>query len=216
MFSLLTRSPRTRKPTSRCVSLVLERLEDRLSPSTGGGPNPPPPPSENVTMNVTYDPNKQVTLTGQLSGAMGGIANQTINFGGAVKGTATTDAQGNYNVTLKASQLGQVTAASADGQSNTATSMLASQAPTISSFTATCEGGGVWLFSGSVTVAPTQGEVVNLGNIPALDGKTVNVNPDGSFSVYATVSSGNGGYATAQAVDWWGDTSTVATTSVPV
>ncbi|HWG44888.1 MAG TPA: hypothetical protein VN688_19095 [Gemmataceae bacterium] len=219
MFDLFTRSPRSQKAAARTVSLRLERLEDRLSPSGLGFSLPPPNPtlpSETVTMNVTYDPNKQVTLTGQLSNSMGAIANQTINFGGAVNGTATTDAQGNYSVTLTASQLGQVTAASSDGKSNTATATLASQVPTISSFTATCEGNSVWEFEGTVTGAPTQGEVVNLGGIPALDDVTVNVNPDGTFYVFATVSAGNGGAASAEAVDWWGDTSELATTSVPV
>ena len=149
MFRLFTRSLRSQKAAARTVSLRLERLEDRLSPSGLGFPPPLPPPnptlpSETVTMNVTYDPNKQVTLTGHLSNSMGAIANQAINFGGAVNGAATTDAQGNYSVTLTASQLGQVTAASSDGKSNTATATLASQVPTISSFTATSEGDSVW------------------------------------------------------------------------
>ncbi len=175
-----------------------------------------PGSGEMLTMNVTYDPNKQVTLSGQLSGPSGALANQTINLGGVVNGTATTDANGDYSVTLTVSQLGQVTAASADGLSNTATATLTSQAPTIMSFDATCEGGGVWEFTGTVMGAPTQGEVVNLGGIPALNGVSVNVNPNGSFTVFATVSSGNGGIATAEAVDWWGDTSAVEESGVPV
>jgi hypothetical protein len=166
-------------------------------------------------MSVTYDPNRQVTLSGQLSGSSGPIANQAINFGGVVQGSAVTDSQGNYSVTLSVSQLGQVTAASADGKSNTATATLMSGMPMIMGFEAINEGGGVWEFTGSVSGAPTQGESVSLGGIPALNGVSVNVSPDGSFTVFVSVASGNGGEATAQAVDWWGDTSEIAETAVP-
>jgi hypothetical protein len=112
------------------------------------------------------------------------------------------------------SQLGQVSASSADGRSNTVQSTLASQVPTISNFEAVCEGGGIWMFSGTVTGAPTQGEVVNFGNIPALKGRSVTVNPDGAFSFFCTIAGGQGGVATAQAVDWWGDRSAIAKSSV--
>jgi hypothetical protein len=204
MLGLRNRSPRTPKSAPVSVRPYLESLEERLCPTITNA----------LYLSVTYAPNQQVILHGQLMGDHN--TGQTINLGGAVNGTAMTDGQGNYSVTLKASQLGQVTASEANGQSNPASATLTSQVPTISSFTATCEGGGVWMFRGSVTGAPTQGEVVNLGGIPALDDQSVNVNPDGSFIVYATVSSGNGGCATAEAVDWWGETSEVATTSVPV
>lgn len=219
MFSLLRRSTRPRKPAvPQHGRPFLERLEDRISPAIfpGGGPPPPPPPGpETVSVNVTYDPNRQVTLTGQLSGQSGPLAYQGINLGGVVNGSTLTDSQGNYTITLGVSQLGQVTAASADGQSNTATATLVNGAPVISSFTATFEGGGMWEIAGSVSGAPTQGESVSFGGIPALNGASANVNPDGSFTLFIMVNNGNGGIATAQAVDWWGDISPVATTSVP-
>jgi hypothetical protein len=202
MLGLLTCAPRIRKPLRRSTTLFVERLEDRLSPSSAA--------TEALSMNVTYDPNKQVTLTGTLMNGSGAIANQTINFGGVVNGTATTNSQGAYSVTLSVSALGQVTAASADGQSNTASATLAGGSPVVNNFDAMPEGSGLWCFTGSVTGAPAQGEVVNFGGIPALVGKSVNVNADGSFCYYAIVNSGQGGTATAQAVDWWGDTSPVA------
>ena len=204
MLGLLTRSPRTRKPLApRSTTLFLERLEDRLSPASVGAPG------ENLTMVVTYDPNKQVTLGGQLTGQSGPIANQTINLGGVVNGTATTNSQGGYSVTLPVSKLGQVTAASADGLSNIAQSTLVGGSPVISNFDAMPEGGGLWYFSGTVTGAPTQGEVVNFSGITALQNKQVTVNPDGTFAYYCIVNSGQGGWATAEAVDWWGDTSPI-------
>ena len=167
-------------------------------------------------MNVTYVQNKQVTLTGSLSSSSGPVTNQSINFGGVVKGTATTNAQGNYSVTLKASALGQVTATSADGLSNQATSTLVGGTPKINNFTAMPEGGGLWEFSGNVTGAPAQGEVINFGGIVALDNVTRNVQPDGTFAYFTNVGTGQGGVATAEAVDWWGDTSEVAMTGVAV
>jgi hypothetical protein len=162
-------------------------------------------------MTVTYIPNKQVTLSGHLTSSNN--AGQLIQFSGVVNGTTTTDFQGNYSATLNVSQLGQATAREANGQSNPCTAMLVSQIPNIT-FMATAQGNGVWLFSGTVAGAPTQGEVVNFGGITPLAGQSTNVNPDGTFDFYCTVASGQGGIATAQAVDWWGDTSLEATASV--
>jgi hypothetical protein len=166
---------------------------------------------DGLTMNVTYVPNKQVTLSGHLTSPNN--VGQVIQFGGVVNGTTTTNAQGNYSATLKVFQLGQATAVEANGQSNTCTATLVSQIPNIT-FTATPEGNGVWLFSGTVTGAPTQGEVVNFGGFTALAGQSTTVNADGTFSFTCTVASGQGGLATAQAVDWWGDESQIATASV--
>lgn len=212
MVGLWTRSPRPRKPVApRSVRLFLERLEDRLSPTSMLGPTPPPPPGpETLTMNVTYDPNKQVTLTGGLSNGSGPVANQTIYFNGAVQGTATTNAQGTYTVTLPAKSLGQVTAVSSDGLSNRATFNLASQTPTINNFDAVSLGNGYWKLTGTVSGAPYQGEVVDFGTLAAVDGQHANVNQDGSFSFYCYIPSGEGGTVSAVAVDWWGDTSDVS------
>jgi hypothetical protein len=224
MFELLSRTRRTRKPiTSRFASLSLERLEDRLSPATVGAGDPssppgtdgtggvtvPPLPNENISLNVTYLQNRQATFSGQLTNQSGPVANQAVNLSGVVNTTVTTDAQGNYSVTLAVPQLGQENAASADGLSNTAQFTLVNGSPEITDFTAVAESNGLWLFSGSVSGAPTQGEVINFGGINALMGQSVSVNPDGSFDFYAIVSTGQGGWATAQAVDWWGDTSEI-------
>lgn len=221
MFGLLSRTRRTQKPvSSRFVSLSLERLEDRLSPSGLTDPSPmpgptaPPPPSESITLNVTYLQNRQATFSGQLTNQSGPIANETINLTGVVNTTVTTNAQGNYSITTAVPQLGTESAASADGLSNTAQYTLVAGAPVIANFNAVAEGNGVWLFSGSVSGAPTQGEVINFGGITPLMGQSVTVNADGTFSFYATVPSGQGGLASAQAVDWWGETSATDTTFV--
>lgn len=208
MFELLSRTSRTRKPVaSRFASLFLERLEDRLSPVSISAP---PVPTETVTLNVTYLPNRQATFSGQLTSLSGPMASQTVELTGVVNASATTNAQGNYSITLSVPQLGLESAFSADGLSNTAQYTLAAGSPVISNLSAVSEGNGLWLISGSVAGAPTQGEVINFGGINALLGQSVEVNPDGTFDFYAIVSSGQGGWATAQAVDWWGDTSPIA------
>ncbi len=217
MFGLLTRSSRARKPRLRhSTVLSLERLEDRLSPSGSGpsgggvGVGGGTPPSETITLNVTYDPNKQATFSGQLTNQNGPVALQTINLTGVANGTATTNGQGVFNVTLSISRLGTEYAASADGQSNTAQVTLVNGSPVIGNFTAVSQGGGMWLFEGSVSGAPTQGEAVNFGGITPLQGQSTGVNADGTFEFYAMVPSGQGGWASAEAVDWWGDTSETA------
>lgn len=216
MFALLSRASRTRKPSTRHTpNLFLERLEDRLSPaSVNPGPIPPlppPPPMESLSMNVTYLQNKQVTLSGQLMGASGVIPNETIIFSGAVNGTAVTNSEGAYSATLTATTLGQVSAVSADGLSNVADFNLVSGTPTITNFGAMAEDDGLWYFFGTVANAPPQGEIINFGGISALEGQSVAVSPSGSFSFFAVVNSGSGGWITAQAVDWWGDTSQIDT-----
>ena len=165
-------------------------------------------------MNVTYLPNRQATFSGHLATPSGPVANQTVNLSGVVNATPTTDSQGNYSVTVAVPQLGQERATSADGQSNTALSTLVGGSPVVSDFTALSLGSGLWEFSGTVTGAPIQGEVVNFGGINALMGQSDTVNADGTFDFYAIVSTGQGGWASAQAVDWWGDTSAIAATLV--
>lgn len=207
MLALLSRAPRTRtRHPAQTHHLFLEQLEDRLSPATVGTTTP----TESLTLNATYQQNKQVTLSGQLTGSTGAIANETIYLTGATTGSATTNSQGNYSVTLTASSLGSVYAASADGNSNTAQYTLVGGNPTISNFQAISEGSGLWYFSGNVSNAPTQGEIVEFGGINALEGQSVTVNSDGTFDFWAIVKSGQGGWATAEAVDWWGDTSQIA------
>jgi hypothetical protein len=167
-----------------------------------------------LTLHVKYDAGQQVTLSGRLTNSFGPMANQTIDLGGVVSGTATTNSSGTYRVTLPVSQLGTVTAVSDDGISNTAQSTLIGGAPTISNFMAISEGGGLWLFTGTVGGAPAQGEVVTLSGIDAVQGLSTTVSAGGMFIVFATVASGQGGFVDAQAVDWWGDSSEVATTDV--
>lgn len=209
MFGLLTRSPRIRKPhTRRSTTLYLERLEDRLAPTTASS-------TESLTLNVTYLQDKRATFSGQLTDVSGSpVANQTINLTGVINATATTNSHGGFSITLAIPKLGGESASSADGRSNTPQVTLAGGNPVIDDFTAIAEGNGLWLFSGKVTGAPTQGEVVNFGGITPLQSQSTKVNSDGTFDFYAIVPSGEGGWASAEAVDWWGETSETAATFV--
>jgi hypothetical protein len=201
MFGMLSRSNRSHKSIARrTTTLCLEGLEDRLSPASGAG-------AEILTVNVTYLPGKQATFSGELTNRDGPIANQAINIIGVVSGSATTNSQGDYSVTLSVPKLGMGDAVSADGKSNFAPYNLVGGSPTVSNFTAEAEGNNLWLISGTVSGAPTQGEVVNFGGIIPLQGQSTSVNSDGTFEFYAIIPAGEGGWAYAQAVDWWGDTS---------
>jgi hypothetical protein len=207
MFELLTRLSSSRKPlVRRSTTLCLERLEDRLSPATVAG--------ETITLDVTYLQGSHATFSGHLQNQYGPIANQTINLTGAVQSSTSTDSQGDYSITLSVPQLGPEYAASADGLSNTALFTLQGGSPTISGFSAVYLGNGIWLFSGTVSGAPTQGEVVNFSGISALQGQSTTVNSDGTFQFYATVPPGQMGTVYAQAVDWWGDTSPTASVDI--
>jgi hypothetical protein len=159
-------------------------------------------------MNVQYLPNRQVTISGQVSNTS--QLSEQIQITGAVKGTVTSNAQGFYSITLPVTQLGKVMVSDADPQSNIPSAVLVGAAPQITSFHAVCEGGGVWLFEGTVTGAPTQGEVVKLGGISACQDVTCKVNADGTFDEYVQINPGNGGLVSAQAVDWSGNTSQTA------
>jgi hypothetical protein len=159
---------------------------------------------------VTYQPNRQAEFSGQLANPSGPMANRTVNLTGVVNASVTTNQQGHYDVILAVPQLGTAYAASGDGQSNTAQFTLVNGSPVINDFTAVSVGNGMWLFSGSVSGAPTQGETVNFGGITPLQGQSTAVNGDGTFSFYAMVPSGEGGWASAVAIDWWNDTSETA------
>lgn len=203
MFGLLTRSCLSRKSLARrTTTLCLERLEDRLTPSLVV--------SDSLTLGVTYLPDQQATLSGQLTSSSGPIANATITLSGVVNATTTTNSQGNYSITVSVPQSGTEYAVSSDPKANEAQCVMDLEFPTITNFTAVAEGNGLWLFSGTVADSPTEGEVVNFGGITPLEGQSTEVNSDGTFDFYAIIPTGEGGWASAQAVNCWGETSQIA------
>jgi hypothetical protein len=207
MFGLLTRSCRSRKALApRTTTLCLERLEDRLSPSLAV--------SDSLGLGVTYPQANQATFSGQLTSPSGPVANATTTLSGVANATTTPNSQGNHSITLPVPQLGTVNAVSSDPNANEVPYFMVCGSPTISNFTAVAEGNGLWLFSGTVTGDSGQGGIVNFGGIAPLQGESTEVNSDGTFDFYAIIPTGEGGWASAQAVNCWGNTSQIAVTYV--
>jgi hypothetical protein len=206
MFNLFGRSTRkllARAP--RSVRLSLERLETRDCPSV-------------ITLGVTYGTQRNITLSGNVTGTPnpGGL---TVQFTGQAVGTATTDANGHYSASLVALGLGNVNASTTDGQSNTAIVTLTDTRPVISGFGGAEGPGDVWVFSGTVTAGNggAYGLTVNLGGQPVdVQNKSVTVTSDGSFALAIQLNGkqNDNGIVTAQTTDWWGLTSSPVETYV--
>ena len=82
------------------------------------------------------------------------------------------------------------------------------EAPVITSFTATYNGGHSWTFSGTVEDEDPGSLDINFGGVIA--GYSVTANSDGTFSLTLTLSSGTFGIATAVTTDLGGLTSNTA------
>ena len=202
MLRLFRRPSRTKAPSSaRPVRLLLEALEDRYCPSG---------PSETITLNVAYNANRQVTFSGHVTASQ--PSGLTVQISGSASGTATTNANGDYSVTLTGNNLGQVSAATTDGRSNTATSTLTATTPTIQNLGYTKGFLNYYTFAGDVTGDVTAGMVIVFGGISALSGRTATVDANGHFSITVQVTDQGPWTASAYAVDWWGlDSQTVYT-----
>lgn len=167
-----------------------------------------------ITLQVVPLDKRNVLLCGSASAqSPGGL---TVTLGGKVSGTTTTRSDGSFNITLEASALGDVTAATTDvwGQaSNTATYTLTSNTPSITQFKG-LQDGTTWTFTGSVTDEWPEGETVTFGGFPQLQGQTCTVTSNGTFSFTITLPTGLDNIATATVTDWWGLQSQEAQTLV--
>jgi hypothetical protein len=167
------------------------------------------PPS--LTLMYSWGPNRQVTVAGAVTDENpGGLS---VTFGGAATGSAVTTSLGGYSATLTASQLGLLTATVTDDaqQTGQASVTLTNAAPQITSFSAMKGMGNLWTFRGTVDDEYEPGLVVELDGLPSLEGRTATVCSDGSFSLMVELAAGEMGEAHAQATDWWGVGSNVAT-----
>jgi len=167
MLGLLSRA-RRKSPPARPLRFrpMLEALEDRYCPST-------------ITLTETVGNNSMVTFTGQVTNtpSPGGL---TVQLSGIANGGAVTDANGNFSDTLQGTGPGQESAKTTDGLSNVATVMVQMEA--ITDFGYTVTGPGMYIFSGHVA-GGVEGQVVNLGGIKDLTGKTAVVDSNGDFSI---------------------------------
>lgn len=202
MIGLFSR-PRRKAPPVKQSSFrpMLEQLEDRYCPST-------------ISLGVMEMSNssRMVELGGQVTNtpSPGGL---TVQLSGEVTGTTTTNSGGYFFVTLQAAGLGTVYAATTDGQSNVAQVTLTDPSPPqINDFSYIEYPGGMYEFVGHVN-GGYSGEVVNLGGIQDLQGKTATVGSNGDFSIVVQLNGqmSDNGEITAQTSDVWGTNSNVAT-----
>ena len=202
MFGLSSR-PRRKAPPVKQSSFrpMLEQLEDRYCPST-------------ISLSVMEisNSNKMVELGGQVTNTPS-PSDLTVQLSGEITGTVTTNSSGYFYTVLPAAGLGTVYAATTDGQSNIAQVTLTDpMPPQIDQFSYMEYPGGMFMFVGHVN-GGYQGEVVNLGGIQDLQGKTATVDSNGDFSIVVRLNGqmSDNGDATAQTSDVWGTNSNQAT-----
>jgi hypothetical protein len=183
-----------------------------------GGGGQGGPTINNLT--VTYNGQKNITLSGMVTDNGGSPAGLTVTFTGEAFGTTTTDSSGKFSFTTNALALGAVSAATTDAAgrtSPTATMVLQAVTPAITNFAAVEGSDEMFTFSGNVSALTPNGLTVTLGGISSLNGQTATANSNGSFQLIVHLNSGSdNGTATAQTTDWWGQQSNQATVSVTV
>jgi hypothetical protein len=167
------------------------------------------------TVSVTYvewGANKSVTVWGSVNDEQPG--GRTVTFSGAASGSVVTDQNGNFQVTMTATQLGALNAAVEDdsGQQFSGTVYnLTNSAPQILSFTARRGTGNTWIFSGTVSDDYSPGTKVILSGLPSLNNVEVTVTEAGTFSYTIELQSGECGEVRAVCKDWWDANSDIAT-----
>ncbi len=174
----------------------------------------PPDANPFLMFMVTYNSQRQITVTGRLTDESPG--GRVVTISGMASGTATTDASGMFSLTLTATGLGTVTASATDAAghaSNSPLFTLKSVAPHIENFFCSEQPDGWYRFSGQVYDESPNGLTVSFGGAPiTLQGDSCQVLLDGSFAIRIKL---NGtqtdeGTATAVVTDWWGLTSNTA------
>ena len=165
-----------------------------------------------VALAMTYGSQRTVTLSGQVADLDAGSL--SINFTGVVTGSVNVSSNGSFTLTTTATGLGTIQASTTDlwGQlSNSNQVIVSCPPPVITSFTATLPGSNTWTFTGTVNDPSAAGLQVQLGGAY---GGSATVGTDGTFSVTVQLAPGLTGDVTAQATDWWGQLSNLATASV--
>ena len=160
-----------------------------------------------LMLNITYGLNKQVTLTGRVTDAQPG--DLTVTFSGVANGTVITNPDGSFSTDLTATALGKITATVQDVwglNSNSANVWVSDPGPTIK-LNASQTTQGVWVFTGMVSGPWTAGMTVTFSSstCSAIDGKTVTINADGTFSLAVVLNPGDTGWITASVTDCWNE-----------
>jgi hypothetical protein len=154
-------------------------------------------------------PNRQVVVAGHVQDE--NPAGASVMFSGVATGQTTVNESGQFQATLSVSQLGQITAVARDsaGLLSAPVSLTVSNvAPVITSFTATEGANRLWTFSGTVSDEAAAGLAVTFASaISALNGLTVTVSANGTFSVTVQLTTSDYGSVAATLTDWWGEES---------
>ncbi|HEY8505737.1 MAG TPA: hypothetical protein VIL46_14225 [Gemmataceae bacterium] len=214
MLRVFARSPRQEKiRASRRVLLRVERMEERITPDFGTGPGEiefdlqPPVLSLNP---VEYEHQRWVRFTGTVADQS--PATVVVIFDGVVTGTTHPDAEGNFDITLQASSLGQVNVQARDENQNYSQSVpvtLTSNRPRIENFVFIEGSANFGAFRGTVVDEDPLGLEVTFQStgVTSIDGQSVAVDvPDGSFEkvVQLLAPPGDMGEVYAKVTDWWG------------
>jgi hypothetical protein len=165
-----------------------------------------------ITMTISYGTGHQLILSGTVTDQY--PSGLKVTFTGVVPSgsSTTTDANGNFIVTLSANKLGDVLATTTDtwGQaSNTAKVTASNTAPVISNLWASAGNYDVWTITGTVTDEHAAGLTVTFWGLQAVAGKTAVVQADGSFTLSVVIPSNQSGYIYCQTTDWWGAQSNI-------
>src|SRR5262249_42873578 len=120
-------------------------------------------------------------------------------------GTTTTNSNGDFSADLNPSAPGILTATVTDQwnqASPAAAATLTNKAPVIQNFVGQALDASVWVFTGRVVDEWAAGLTVTFSGLPALQGKTVTVSSDGTFSLTVDLQDQTG-TVSAQVTDWW-------------
>jgi hypothetical protein len=164
-----------------------------------------------VSFSIAYGQQHMVTLSGRVTDEHpGGL---TVNFGGVVTGSAVTNADGTFSITLQASALGQVQAMTTDTWgvgSAVASATVANGAPQLVAVSAVEGTNNVWTIQGTVSDECAQGLTVSFSGLPSVEGKTATVSSNGTFCLIVTLQPGECGTISALTTDWWDTTSNLS------
>jgi hypothetical protein len=223
MIRLFTRPTRTvRRPLvpsiARKVFLNLTPLEARDCPDGGGSFNGfSQDGGPAITLAVTYNAQKSVTLAGAVTDSTASNAGLTVTFSGSAVGSTTTGTGGAYTLTLNADSLGAVTArvTDANNQTGNASVTLTSNVPSIGGLGYATVSAGVYALSGVVTDESAPGLTVKIASGSDFTGwmndtATVATNSTFQFSETAGTGDPTSGWVYFQVTDWWGQTSQTA------
>lgn len=201
MFGTLFSSRKSVK-TPRRARPSLETLEGREVPAS-------------LSLAVTYGHAKSITLSGTLTDH-NNPSMQTINLTGKASGMTMTNAQGQFSVTVDATELGNVTATVGDASAN-ATVTLTDVTPTL---TLVADEGtsNIWSFSGEVSSTRSRlGMTIEFGGLHTLTtAPTTLTDSDGEYEYIVMLNglSSDNGTAQARAKTAWGTYSAWATADV--